>query len=503
MCKKKILTKVISALLCGCMLMLPLSAAAQENNPAENPLTETTKISTSTEGTETPAPSVEDKAPVVEKTDVTMKPEGTLIPITPGTGKYEATKIVCAMEQPYPGIEPTMVGEISMEYVTEYGGIIGSLMFDRNIDSGQAGYYPITLQFINEAGEVVYEDKDSVRIFMAEDWSHPKQEDVIYQWDGSSDLVFPFDPGSGLGKIKRLFMNGGVENPDAGVGIHDESLINPDADPDLYTMHAGEDYVFDPNGTMTIKSSYLKKLASEDETFGDAEFYYVDLFYQPMGAMDLSMFYFQFTYDKNASNPSTPVKEVTLTKDNTSVSSNDMATLVEENKTSDVVIHNPNGIDFTFAKGTMKLIDGKNSYDFGATLITDVKDSEVSGVSEDEFAFRVNFNYSGNLPGKAKISFSLGKDSKWIGQTLYYSQVESGKVTEQIYKNTVDQNGVYTVEQTHCSDYIATTKAMNQGSDSPQTGNNNNMMLWVALLFVSGTGLLGATTYNRKKKYSK
>lgn len=37
----------------------------------------------------------------------------------------------------------------------------------------------------------------------------------------------------------------------------------------------------------------------------------------------------------------------------------------------------------------------------------------------------------------------------------------------------------------------------------PETGDNGNMMLWFALLFVSGTGLFGATAYNRKKKYSK
>ena len=37
---------------------------------------------------------------------------------------------------------------------------------------------------------------------------------------------------------------------------------------------------------------------------------------------------------------------------------------------------------------------------------------------------------------------------------------------------------------------------------SPQTGDSSNMMLWITLLFVSGTGLFGATAYNRKKKYN-
>lgn len=39
-------------------------------------------------------------------------------------------------------------------------------------------------------------------------------------------------------------------------------------------------------------------------------------------------------------------------------------------------------------------------------------------------------------------------------------------------------------------------------TSSPQTGDNSNMMLWITLLFVSGTGLFGATAYNRKKKYN-
>lgn len=42
--------------------------------------------------------------------------------------------------------------------------------------------------------------------------------------------------------------------------------------------------------------------------------------------------------------------------------------------------------------------------------------------------------------------------------------------------------------------------ATGDNTQSPQTGDNSNMALWFALLFVSGTGLFGATAYNRKKK---
>lgn len=40
-------------------------------------------------------------------------------------------------------------------------------------------------------------------------------------------------------------------------------------------------------------------------------------------------------------------------------------------------------------------------------------------------------------------------------------------------------------------------------TDSPQTGDNSNMVLWIALLFVSGAGLFGATVYSRKRKYNR
>lgn len=40
-------------------------------------------------------------------------------------------------------------------------------------------------------------------------------------------------------------------------------------------------------------------------------------------------------------------------------------------------------------------------------------------------------------------------------------------------------------------------------TDSPQTGDNSNIALWNALLFVSSMGLLGTIVYDRKKKHTK
>ena len=35
---------------------------------------------------------------------------------------------------------------------------------------------------------------------------------------------------------------------------------------------------------------------------------------------------------------------------------------------------------------------------------------------------------------------------------------------------------------------------------SPQTGDNSHMAFWIALLFVSGAGVIGTTVYGKKKR---
>lgn len=50
-------------------------------------------------------------------------------------------------------------------------------------------------------------------------------------------------------------------------------------------------------------------------------------------------------------------------------------------------------------------------------------------------------------------------------------------------------------------DKTDTTKpAGGKDTTSPQTGDNSNLLLWVALLFVSGAGVIGATVYSKKKR---
>ena len=56
-----------------------------------------------------------------------------------------------------------------------------------------------------------------------------------------------------------------------------------------------------------------------------------------------------------------------------------------------------------------------------------------------------------------------------------------------------------------CSTNFEIKKATAEASKpekSPQTGDNSNMFLWVALLFISGAGVAGITVYSKRKKYA-
>ena len=55
--------------------------------------------------------------------------------------------------------------------------------------------------------------------------------------------------------------------------------------------------------------------------------------------------------------------------------------------------------------------------------------------------------------------------------------------------------------QTSGDDTTTQAPNKNDGATSiPQTGDNSNVLLWIAILFVSGSGLFGATIYRRKRK---
>ncbi len=59
----------------------------------------------------------------------------------------------------------------------------------------------------------------------------------------------------------------------------------------------------------------------------------------------------------------------------------------------------------------------------------------------------------------------------------------------------VSTNGTATTTFT-----VKAKTAVDNDTDSPQTGDNSHMELWIALLFVSGAGVIGTTVYGKKKR---
>ena len=61
--------------------------------------------------------------------------------------------------------------------------------------------------------------------------------------------------------------------------------------------------------------------------------------------------------------------------------------------------------------------------------------------------------------------------------------------------------GIVSESGTATTTFIVNSKAVvDNDTKSPQTGENSHMALWIALLFVSGAGVIGTTVYGKKKR---
>ena len=76
-------------------------------------------------------------------------------------------------------------------------------------------------------------------------------------------------------------------------------------------------------------------------------------------------------------------------------------------------------------------------------------------------------------------------------------EIVEGEISEE-YANGMS----FAVSYEAVSEPAPTDPTKPENPDSPQTGDNSMMGLWIALLFVSGVGVVGTTIYSRKKKYS-
>lgn len=186
----------------------------------------------------------------------------------------------------------------------------------------------------------------------------------------------------------------------------------------------------------------------------------------------------------------TPTYTKELAKGAEVISTSDFASILTENATKDVVIKNADGVTFTFAKGTMKAVDGKTEYDFGTNIITDYsKATELSTeVTKDNFVLQIDYNYSGQLPAKASITFNVG--SELAGKTLYYYLYNTDKTYKIVQSVVVADDGSVTVKQDHCSTYVLTSAELN-ANKAPAAGDSTNYGMFIILAVISlGTVVL-------------
>lgn len=60
--------------------------------------------------------------------------------------------------------------------------------------------------------------------------------------------------------------------------------------------------------------------------------------------------------------------------------------------------------------------------------------------------------------------------------------------------------GIISKDGVAITTFTVDDKAEDNNTDSPQTGDNSHMALWIALLFMSGAGVIGTTVYGKKKR---
>ena len=81
----------------------------------------------------------------------------------------------------------------------------------------------------------------------------------------------------------------------------------------------------------------------------------------------------------------------------------------------------------------------------------------------------------------------------------YYEPDMENAAEKMTFVNTYTENKTVTPEDTKPED-TKPEDTKPEDTKSPQTGDNSNMIPWIALLFVSGGVLAGTTLYSRKRK---
>ncbi|HCT16050.1 MAG TPA: hypothetical protein DIW36_01305, partial [Ruminococcaceae bacterium] len=84
----------------------------------------------------------------------------------------------------------------------------------------------------------------------------------------------------------------------------------------------------------------------------------------------------------------------------------------------------------------------------------------------------------------------------------YLSTLSVGKHTLTVVYNDGECSTEFEIKAAQSGGSTTPDKPNQDDPKSPQTGDNSNLMLWIALLFISGGVVTGTAIISKKKKHS-
>ena len=182
-------------------------------------------------------------------------------------------------------------------------------------------------------------------------------------------------------------------------------------------------------------------------------------------------------------------------------------------------------------KKTGEMDPGKETFKFaierfGATteyvLVQDIVETEGEKTYEGKFIFTIKENQAGNLSEGFVIRQVKGNAEGWTyDETKFYaipmfadtytnvagwSFLKYDENAELDYNNPIEEIGFtnsYSAKKPVVPSEPTEPTKPDDTIKSPQTGDTSNMVLWIALLLVSGSAAIGTTVVSRKKKYNR
>lgn len=182
-------------------------------------------------------------------------------------------------------------------------------------------------------------------------------------------------------------------------------------------------------------------------------------------------------------------------------------------------------------KKTGEMDPGKETFKFaierfGATteyvLVQDTVETEGEKTYEGKFIFTIKENQAGNLSEGFVIRQVKGNAEGWTyDETKFYaipmfadtytnvagwSFLKYDENAELDYNNPIEEIGFtnsYSAKKPVVPSEPTEPTKPDDTIKSPQTGDTSNMVLWIALLLVSGSTAIGTTVVSRKKKYNR